>query len=240
MESVTVQTLTEFTKFMEEKCVDQSHVLFRGQHGDFPLLPSLARLPRTDDDILEVERQLLDELMRYSPPYLRDITPGTPWEWAALAQHHGLPTRLLDWSLNPLTSLWFAVSKPPIGQRDGVVWVFRPAEEDFPSVDDSKTLCCRRHMVFAPKHITARITAQVGWFTIHRGWNRHRTFDPLEQSDDMLPKLTKIIIPANRFAHFRFHLDRYGVNHLSVFPGLDGLCAQLRWKYSFMEDEGPL
>jgi hypothetical protein len=115
METTTIHSLAEFTELIEKTCADQSYVLFRGQNGDFPLLPSIAR-ERLTDDILAVERSMLDEFQRHSLPFLR-VRPSKIWEWAALAQHHGLPTRLLDWSSNPLTSLWFAVNRRP--SKDG-------------------------------------------------------------------------------------------------------------------------
>jgi hypothetical protein len=93
-------------------------------------------------------------------------------------------------------------------------------------------------MVFVPQHITERITAQVAWFTVHKAWAEDHNFEPLESSSEFENKITKVVIPAERFAHLRFHLDRYGVNHESVYPGLDGLCAHIKWKWCFLEDEG--
>jgi hypothetical protein len=236
MESVTVYSLAEFIKLIEETYSDQSISLFRGQSGDLPLLPSIAR-ERLTDDILTTERLMLEEFQRHSVPFLR-IVPTTTWEWIALAQHHGLPTRLLDWSSNPLTALWFAVHRPTTEVRNGVLWVFRPSDEDFATDSDKNTLECRRSTVFAPKHLTERITAQVAWFTVHKAWSKHPSFEPLEKSREFGGKLTKIWIPGDRFAHFRFHLDRCGVNHASVFPGLDGLCAHIRWQRCYLRDEG--
>jgi hypothetical protein len=232
---MTINTVAEYTKLIEETCPDQTDVLFRGQARDNPLLPALAR-ERLTDDVLTTERSMLEELQRLSVPYLR-LTPRTTWDWMAIAQHHGLPTRLLDWSENPFTSLWFAVHRPPLEGNHGVVWIFRPTRGDFAREFEKNKLECRRHMVFSPSHITERITTQGAWFTVHKCWSRHRQFDPLEQSE-FAKKLTKIVIPANKFAHFRFHLDRYGVNHASVFPGLDGLCAHIKWKRCFLDDEG--
>jgi hypothetical protein len=182
---------------------------------------------------------MLEEFQRHSLPFLR-VTPTTTLEWLALAQHHGLPTRLLDWSQNPFTSLWFAVNQPPSQGQNGVVWILRPTEEDFAGDSDKNTLECKRHMVFAPKDLTERITAQVAWFTVHKCWSGHPQFEPLEHSQEFGNKLTKILIPANRFAHLRFHLDRYAVNHASVFPGLDGLSAHIKWKWCFLSDEGEI
>lgn len=236
MEVFTVQSLSEYTKLVEETCLDQSDVLFRGQPEDLPLLPSIAR-ERLTDDLLEVERTMLEEFQRHCLPYLR-IVPSTIWEWAALAQHHGLPTRLLNWSLNPFTSLWFAVRRPSVDGRHGVLWILRPNDEDFAADMQKNTLECRRSMIFAPRDITERITAQISWFTVHKCWSNDPRFEPLENSTELGSKLSKVLIPAERFAHLRFHLDRYGVNHASVFPNLDGLCAHIKWKRCYLSDEG--
>ncbi len=236
MDVVTIDSLAAFIKLIEDTCLDQSVTLFRGQSRDFPLLPSIAR-QRLTDDILVTERAMLEEFQRHSVPFLR-VVPVTLWEWIALAQHHGLPTRLLDWSSNPLASLWFAVERPPLDGGHGVVWILRPSDEDFADEADKNSLACERHKVFAPKHITERITAQVAWFTVYGGWSRRSEVEPLEVSPEFGAKLTKVSIPAERFAHLRFHLDRCGINHSSVFPGLDGLCSHIRWRNIYLADEG--
>ncbi len=236
MQSVVIQTLTEFTDLIERTCTDQEDVLFRGQSADWPLLPSLAR-ERLTEDVLIAEQSMLDDFQRHSVPYLRTV-PTTTWEWLALAQHYGLPTRLLDWSQNPLTSLWFAVCNPARQPQNGVVWILRPTNEDYATASEKNSLECKRNSVFAPKDMSERITSQVAWFTVHKCSSGDSHFEPLEQSSEFGGKLTKVLIPASRFAHLRFYLNTYGVNHASVFPGLDGLCAHLKWQNCFLSDEG--
>jgi hypothetical protein len=235
METVTIRTLSEFTDLVEGRYSSRSDVLFRGQVGDFPLLPSIAR-ERLTGPVLEAERSMIEEFRRHCPPHLR-VVPSTLWDWLALAQHHGLPTRLLDWSHNPLTSLWFAVRAPAPEGMDGYLWMFRPDPEDFARDDEKGSLECRRNSVFAPMHVSERITAQVAWFTVHRAWPEEPEFAPLEDSPEFSRKLTKIVLPADRFADLRLRLDLFGINHASVFPGLDGLCAHIKWKRCILPDE---
>lgn len=233
-----MHSLAQFTDFVETRCLDQTEFLFRGQRRVQELIPGIARHPPTRGEIPDFERSMLDEFQRYSVPYLR-VTPPTLWHWLALAQHHGLPTRLLDWSLNPLTALWFAVHQPPEDGRDGVVWMLEPRERDFPTEGEMDSLECTRHMLFSPRHVTERITAQSGWFTVHRGTSSDPRFEPLETSSQFAGRLTRLMIPAGRFAHFRFHLDRVGVNHASVFPGLDGISKYIAWRTFYLRDEMP-
>jgi hypothetical protein len=236
MQVVRIETLKDFTGYVEDTFTNQDEVLFRGQPEDLPLVPSIARGRLTYGTALEAEMEMLDEFKRHSAPFLA-VPPTTLWDWMALAQHHGLPTRLLDWSQNPLMSLWFVVRRPSRSGQTGVIWVLHPGEEDFATAPQKDSLASDRHLVFAPTHLSQRIAAQVAWFTVHKSRDEASEFEPLEHSAEFAGKLTKIVIPAERFAHFRFNLDRCGFNAASVFPGLDGLCAHIRWKRFYAEDE---
>ena len=92
-------------------------VVFRGQRRARPLLPTVAR----DPEYVGAELEIFREFKREAIPYLPNLLQ-TDWQWLAVAQHNGLPTRLLDWTRNPLAALWFAVSKPPHENEPGVVW----------------------------------------------------------------------------------------------------------------------
>jgi hypothetical protein len=236
MKVVRIDTLEAFTGYIEKTFTDQGEVLFRGQPQDLPLVPSIARGRLTYGTLLDAETAMLDEFKRHSAPFLA-LPPATLWDWTALAQHHGLPTRLLDWSQNPLMSLWFVVRRPARSGQDGVIWVLQPDDDDFARDSHKNDFSSRRHLVFAPTHVSPRIAAQVAWFTVHKSRAKAPEFQPLEESREFAGKLTKITIPADRFAHFRFNLDRCGFNAASVFPGLDGLCAHIRWKRFYVEDE---
>jgi hypothetical protein len=88
----------------------------RGDAGE-PLLTSLQRL---GGDFAGVERHLLRNFRKYAAgPAPAD---GSAWAWLALAKHHGLPTRLLDWTLSPLVALHFATANARLAERDAVVW----------------------------------------------------------------------------------------------------------------------
>ncbi len=73
--------------------------------------------------------------------------------------------------------------------------------------------------LFVPRHVTRRLMAQSGMFTIHP-----HPEEPL--CDDMVDR---IIIPEAQRREFKIVLYRYGIHSASLFPDLDGLCAHLKW-----------
>jgi hypothetical protein len=202
--------------------------LFRGvtdldRHA---LVPSLGRhLSRLQsagmkkDDLLTKESECLRILraeIRFHESGMRD----DDWQLIVMAQHHGLSTRLLDWSFSALVALFFAVDQPFSG--DSAVYVL-PWKTGYLSLEDERKLHpfdLTSVRAFLPPHISPRIRAQDGVFTIHS--------DPTATFDD--PELLRIRIKADARAHLKLQLNQLGVNRKALFPDVDGLCRWLEWQ----------
>jgi hypothetical protein len=237
MESPIVHSLHEFTRHVEYVENDWELSLFRGQSSDLKLIPSIGRLKLSYSKLIENEKVIIKEFQDGSVPYYSTRLENI-WEWLALAQHYGLPTRFLDWSRNPYAALWFAVNNPAkSNDQIGVVWILRPSDSDNATRKEMNSIECSRHVIYQPRLITERITAQSAYFTVHKGLRNDTNFEPLEESKEFRHKLTKLLIPSDRFAHFRFHLNRFGINDGSIYPGLEGLSKQIRRNCSLAEDE---
>ena len=171
MESYTITSVSDFLGFIEraKKAEETNHnkadFIYRGQREDKSLRPRLGRLiPKGKRK--EIERLMFDEFKRTSIA-LTDLQPETDWDFLAIAQHHNLPTRLLDWTYSALAALWFAVEKEPIKieekKQNAVVWLLKTRADDF---IDEKT---RKSpfgegvtSIYRPRLITRRIAAQGG------------------------------------------------------------------------------
>lgn len=204
-------------------------LLFRGQPVDKELIPAIARI-RWKTSIASAEKFLLQEFARMSTPYTKHGHDDA-WDRLALAQHYGLPTRLLDWTYSATAALWFAVANEPTKDDSGnpnntVVWILKPKENDFLTFPtDIKPLETKKTRIFKPRIIAERISAQSGLFTLH--YLNHDMFVPLEKHSRFSKKLTKIPIKAKYFRKLRNQLNTCGVNNATMFPDLVGLCQYL-------------
>jgi hypothetical protein len=222
-----ITSVSGLVKFVEDSC-DSFH-LFRGQPFDRPLLPRIARGDLRLDFLIQ-EQRLLREFEIRSAPYL-DAKDMDAWDWLAIAQHHGLATRLLDWTANPLAALWFAVKDEPKGLEPAVLWLLPVSDEDIASQESEDPFEASRTRVFEPKHITKTIVAQGGWFTAHKHMKESNEFIPLENNKLYKRDCEKCVVPVARFERLRNQLDQFGVNASTMFPGLSGLSEYLNFAH---------
>lgn len=213
--------------------------LFRGQREDWSLLPKLARLyndNRLKWTFLETERRMLEQFARQARVYVPN--DQTDWDWLALAQHHGMATRMLDWTENPLLALWFAVQKESKDGRPGVVWIFSPSSESYVDASSSTSpFESKSTKVLQPRHSNMRLRVQSGWFTVHHYREDDGCFIPLEMHKKYKNQLKKIEVDDDAFAQLRCDLDRCGVNAGTMFPDVTGLAQHVEWQCTLLDDE---
>lgn len=180
---------------------------------DYLLVPSLFRKSdMRDPDIME--HNLMWVFKTHARAFLSDI-PTTELGWLTVAQHHGLPTRLLDWSLSPLVACFFAAQS--LSREDGAVYIYDIGK--FKKEEDINVRTLDQIVAFFPSHATKRITAQSGMFTIH----------PTQNMTLNLKEIKKVIIPAQSKPVFLERLIKFGTHHGNLFPDLDGLANYIRY-----------
>jgi len=233
--------IDSFDDFMREVFILQDEardisekimIIYRGQEDDWDLLPKIGRNDYISPDIIEKEKDVISELKRLGYPY-NDFKNYTEWDILALAQHHRLPTRLLDWTENPLVALWFAFFNKIDSNEDKekrVVWAVAVYKEDLLTLHSGSPYNQDRTIVFKPNHITRTITGQHGWFTLHKYENNQ--FVSLNADNAFKSKRMKFNFEQrlNRDEVLN-RLNSLGVNSHSLFPDLFGLCDYLHWKY---------
>jgi hypothetical protein len=245
MKQHSINSVSQFLAFVEkakraeEANDNKADFIYRGQREDKPLRPRLGRLvPKGRRK--EIERLMFDEFKRTSIA-LTDLQPETDWDFLAIAQHHNLPTRLLDWTYSALAALWFAIEKEPVKikekQQNAVVWMLKTRVEDFIDENSRSSPFGRgATSIYRPRVVTRRIAAQGGIFTVHN-MMKSEGFVALENNRRFKTRLVKFTVEASAFPEIRKHLDGCGVNRSTLFPDLVGLCDHLEWRYTKLPDE---
>ena len=170
------------------------------------------------------EETVLREFKNQSTPYIT-FQPVNEWEWLAIAQHHSLPTRLMDWTTNPLVAAYFATAYNH-SNSDSAIYAISHLYELGQAPLDKSPFEIEAPTVFRPRHLTPRITAQSGLFTVHT---------ELEQPF-MCKGLEKWILKEECKIKMKLVLSRYGIEHAAMFPGLDGIANSIADSYGLSFD----
>ena len=196
------------------------------------------------------ERHLLTSFRKYA---LRNAVHGDwVWNWLSLAKHHGLPTRLLDWTYSPYVAMHFATHDLRTFDEDGVIWCvdYRKTSESLPrplrrvlSDEDvnifttellnrvATTLhefdgLSREDFVlfFEPPSLDERIVNQFALFSLPSSPSLSLE-DFLRRREEVYRRIT---IPASLKWEIRDKLDQANITERVLFPGLDGLSQWLK------------
>lgn len=216
------------------------------------ILTSLDRLGgETPHAKADLEAHILRNFIRYSRPHL-GREPANDWEHLVSAQHHGAPTRLLDWSYSPLVAAFFATRAGP--ERDRGIWrldwqmvhekfglpplslmpgdlgeIFEKGARFSPwDLFDHRD----RHTFAAliePPSVDTRLVTQAAVFTLCS--DKSMPFDRFLEQHGLEQALTKFVIGAGDVARVRDQLDLVGIDERRLFPDLDGVAASLRRYY---------
>jgi hypothetical protein len=230
----------------------RSNFAFRGMaSAGFDLKTSLMRLGGAYD---KLERNLLRNFRKYAQC---EVAPGdSVWGWLAVAQHHGLPTRLLDWTFSPFFAMHFATERFEHHKLDGAIWCvdlaaarellparlkrMLLAESAFvftvdmlqraaPDLTRLGALNRKPFLVFyEPPSVEERVAMQFALFSVMSTASAR-----LDEFLHAHPRIyRRIIIPAKLKWEVRDKLDQAGITERMLFPGLDGLSRWLTRYYA--------
>ena len=228
MDEYSISSFVEFHNLIRERF--QYGDVYRGMSDiDFPLISSLGRrselfekyIEGGKDELLKAEKSTMRIFDREYSTYTSN-TISTPWRRLAVAQHHGLPTRLMDWTLSALVALYFATEGST--DTDSVVYALKVPDRRIPHVDtveDENELDpfgIEDLHLYIPTHESLRMRAQSGLFSVQPD-----PTIPLES-----PYLSRIKISNSARLEIEDALFDYGINRKTLFPDLEGLCLWIK------------
>lgn len=244
---VRVESWDDFLKSMTD--LRYAHWAFRGERdARWPLYSSISRYFHSfhvnPEAWPEQERRILRIFKRKAHVYLEQPpSPDDDFQWLALMQHHGAPTRLIDFTWSPYVAAFFALERT-VGE--GVVWAVNPGRTEGSRVAESAAdprvpgnftnhfLRSKRPFVWLgePHTMNRRLIAQSATFVLPGVLDQ-----PVEQILSGYPEpehiLAKFILPQHVREAGMHELYRMNITYATLFPDLDGLARSLGYELEF-------
>jgi hypothetical protein len=228
MISNEIRNLEGFTSYVNKEFTC-GHYIYRGVRDRIKhkLIPSIGRIESYD---LEDEIETFQQFKRRSRSTVASH-PTNDWEWLAIAQHHGLPTRLLDWTTSPLVALYFA-TQPRIednhlvdcAENGGAIYALHFCSYINTEVDKDP-FEYKKVGVYMPPHIDNRIIGQGGLFTIQPAPNKELAYE----KDSRFPsEIVKIEFDQHSALIIQNQLFKMGMRHDMLFPDLVGFAEGIK------------
>lgn len=260
--TVKIETLEDVSKLIFEQFYDdeqeryRSPFLYRGMpNAKFALMTSLQRNCKEKKN--EIESSILRNFTKYAThedPKLKESV----WRQLIIGQHHGLPTRLMDWTFSPLIALHFATSGEDLAKmdrHDSVVWKIdylelnrllpmkyqeRLLEENafMLTVDMLHSLVGSLQEYDRDMQDQSMVIVEPPSIE-QRIANQYSYFsiipNGIDQIEDFLAKKTtqtvRYIIDRRLRWRIRDMLDQMNINERIIYPGLDGVSMSIKRHY---------
>jgi FRG domain len=225
MRTMEINSIKDFYDFLHDYTESENNQIYRGmRNSTWGLVPSVGRVKtnKGQNYTVEDEKLLLRIFKHRAYPFIKDFL-DSDIELLTIGQHHGLPTRVLDWTKNPLAGIYFAVEEPFTKEDEAqtehaALYIYEPttkAKLDNPLEPFSVTEVER----YIPKHWDKRIISQAGLFTVH-----HQPYTPWRPTELKVIKIHKSVRKD-----IKKSLNRFGINPGTIYPDLDGVTKHIKW-----------